>query len=141
MNDTEYNFVFFTHVGGDLLQAYGSRWPEDLQIAVGVFRSVAHRLTREEFTDFVDCVCSAVQRRKRRPHQLLPDTLLTHLYEPLSVRFGVHPGPGIALASKLVEALHQSLPEEMFETLLDALRRTVGTMEKIERRRKSLRAV
>ncbi|MFE3186616.1 hypothetical protein ACFXKR_38030 [Streptomyces violascens] len=72
--DSDYRSVYFDHLGFELFAVYGRPWAGPLSLAVCVLRSIAYRLSREEFADLVDCASEAVRLRRRRASQLLPDT-------------------------------------------------------------------
>ncbi|MFE3186617.1 hypothetical protein ACFXKR_38035 [Streptomyces violascens] len=56
------------------------------------------------------------------------------MHEPLEIRFGVRPGVTVAMAVRLLAAVHESLDEETFTELLAALGRAKCTMRDVERR-------
>ncbi|MER5549936.1 hypothetical protein ABT072_48015, partial [Streptomyces sp. NPDC002589] len=96
-------------------------------MALGVWHTIAEALSREEHDDFVECVQEAQRLRRRRPAPLLPDTFRSHLYRPLSVRFGQAPGQAIVIAATLIAALHEHMPAEEFAALLDCMARARTT--------------
>lgn len=140
MSDLDFRRTFFTHLACHLRdEGYGALWPRELSMATGVIQSMAAVLSRKEFENLLRAVAGAVERMDRGPHPLLPSTLVCHLYDGQRAQFGGIPQPSVALAGHLMSALHQALPEEMFEDLLAGLADAALTVTTDERRERYLR--
>ncbi|MFD9715837.1 hypothetical protein [Streptomyces sp. NPDC059076] len=142
MSDLDYRRMFFAYLSRHLQdEGYGTKWPRELSLAVGVVQAVGTVLSRKEFEEVIRAVSAAVARMERGPHPMLPHTLVSHLYDGRRAQFGGHPLPCIALAGHLLGTLHESLPAQTFQDLLTGLTQTVDRMTADERRQRYLRTV
>ncbi|MFD5881044.1 hypothetical protein [Streptomyces yangpuensis] len=132
MDDTTYYEVLFMHIAESLHKTYGKGqdWPMDMAMGFRVMQDVASHLGREDFAEFAQCMVDA----RARSHWLLPDTLLTRLSGPIGQRFMGTPPPGVGLAARLLSAVAESLPEDAFETLVDATTEGLDIMQDVARR-------
>ncbi|GGR45918.1 hypothetical protein [Streptomyces netropsis] len=140
MSDIDFQRCLFAHLSRLLQQeGYGSKWPRDLSLAVGVVQALAGVLSRQEFENVVRAADCAAERMGRGPHPMLPNTLVSHLYDGRQAQFEGIPLPVIALAGHLLGVLHGPLSAAMFEDLLTALSDAVSAVTADERRERVVR--
>ncbi|MFE9455048.1 hypothetical protein [Streptomyces sp. NPDC006739] len=123
----DYAHLYRSHLAQHLADRYPDGVPLATGMALGVWRTIAEALPREQYDDVVECVEEAERLRRRRPAPLLPDTFRSHLYGPLSVRFGQTPEGAVVFAASLIAAVHGQMPAKEFEVLLDCMARARTT--------------